>query len=356
MADLKRAYRELDPAQPARNVQQYVPRPGDPLGVLGEELRIRTSPIHVLVGGQRGVGKTTELLRLNDLLEVERLPHRMLIPDRVIGSQPAAFLWTLCHFMAQGYLPIVSELRTRVSALGAAAGAPEALAAKNLIKEVVEQVCSTSGHTFTYLLDGFEKFSPADAAIYAMAMVDVPCSFVIVVPISMLLSSEFASVIAEWDRPISIPAITLVDRDGNPYSEGLAVLRAVVERRAGTDAFERPALDLVIEASGGIHRELLTLAQQACLRASVAGCVQVREQDAQNAIEDRRQEVSFHLTPQDLDYLHEVHEHHRITANPLALPLIERNLIVGYHGGWSWFDVHPIVKPLLAAHRKGSAR
>ena len=77
MADLKRAYRALDPAQPARSVEQYVPRPGDPLGILGEELKIATSPLHVLVGGQRGVGKTTEILRLRDLLVADEQQDRV---------------------------------------------------------------------------------------------------------------------------------------------------------------------------------------------------------------------------------------------------------------------------------------
>ena len=341
MADLKRAYRELDPAQPARNAQQYVPRPGDPMGVLGEELKIRTSPLHVLVGGQRGVGKTTELIRLRDTLEGERLPHTLLTPDRVIESHPSTFLRDLYHSLVREHSPVDYV---------------EKAATETEVKHLLRQICSASGHSFTCLMDGLEKFESSDVLPYVTAMADVPCSFVLVVPMSLLLSSQFTSAIGEWDRVISVPAITLVDREGIPYWEGLAVLRTIVERRAGADAFERPALDLVIEASGGVHRELLILAQQACLRAAVGGRVQVREQDARNAVEDRRQEVSLHLTPQDLDYLDEIHKHHRITGDPLALPLVERNLIIGYHGGWSWFDVHPIVKPLLDAHRKGSGR
>jgi hypothetical protein len=350
MADLKRAYRALDPAQPARNVQHYVPRPGDPMGVLGEELKIRTSPIHVLVGGQRGVGKTTELYRLNDLLDAERLPYRLRTPDRAIDVQPGLLLSSLCQSIAREQLPKDSKLLTRANEM--ADKIVTILDAKMLLEEVLGEVQSAGGHTFTYLLDGLEKFSPADAATYVTTMVDVACSFVVVVPISLLLSPDYASALSEWDRVISVPAIAVADRDGSPDAEGLAVLRAIVERRAGVDAFEGAALDLVVGASGGIHRELLTLAQQACLRASVAGRVQVREEDARNAVEDRRQEVSFHLTPQDMSYLLDIQKHHRITAEPRALPLVERNLIVGYHGGWAWFDVHPIVKPMLAAWSK----
>jgi hypothetical protein len=345
MADLKRAYRALDPAQPARNVQHYVQRPGDPMGVLGEEMKIRTSPLHVLVGGQRGVGKTTELLRLKDLLEEERLPHLMLSPDRSVGQVPPAhFLRTLCQVMAIQHFSQDSALSARIPELG---GAVDAFGLKQLLNELVNNVQSTTGRGFTYLVDGLEKLSPADASTFVTTMVDISCSFVAVAPIPLLLSPDHASAISEWDRVISVPAITVANRDGNPDVEGLAVLRAIVERRAGIDAFEKSALDLVVGASGGIHRELLTLAQQACLRASVAGRVQVREEDARNAVEDRRQEVSFHLTPTDLNFLGEVQRHHRVTGDPRALPLIERNLIVGYHGGWSWFDVHPIVKPLL---------
>jgi hypothetical protein len=342
MVDLKRAYRALDPAQPARNVQHYVPRPGDPMGVLGEEMKIRTAPLHVLVGGQRGVGKTTELLRLNDLLEEELLPHLMLTADRYVAQEPGGeFLKGIC-LLASAYVPRDSKLLTKVHDV------EDIVELRQLLNEMLAEVQVASGRPVAVLFDGFEKRSSADVAAWLTTMVDISCSFVVVVPVSLLLSPDHASAIAEWDRVISVPALTLTSRDGSLDVEGPAALRAIVNRRAGADAFETSALDLVVRASGGIHRDLLTLAQQACLRASVAGRVQVREEDARNAVEDRRQEVSFHLTPQDLTFLAEIQKHHRITGDPRALPLIERNLIVGYHGGWSWFDAHPIVKPLLA--------
>jgi hypothetical protein len=273
-------------------------------------------------------------MRLNDLLEAEQLPHVYL------STGSGSFLEDLRERAVETYLPKFAR-------------APPV---KRTLENASERIHSVFGHAITYLVDGLERLRPGDAAECMASLPSIPCSFVMVVPIALLLSPDYASSISRWDRVISVPAITVSDSDGKPDDEGRAILRAIVERRVGADPFEKLALDQVVEASGGIHRELLTLAQQASLRAAVAGRVQVREEDARNAVEDKRQEVSFHLTPDDLDYLAAVEHHHRVDADPRALPLIERNLIVGYHSGWSWFDVHPIVKPLLAAYLKRGVR
>ncbi len=298
MADLKQAYRALDPASPLATPDLYVPRPGDPMGLLAAEFELRTTPLKVLVGGQRGVGKTTELSRLAAALETANI----------------SVLQTNVDWSAErgGFLRLAESKRN-------------------------------------VFIDGLEKSETEYAADWIASLSKLNNSLVVVVPISLLLAPESSATLAEWDRIISLPAISLRTREGEPCPDGIAILKSVIERRVGTEVFAPEALASLIEASAGIHRELLSLGQQACLRAAMAGYEQVREANARAAIEDKRQELSFHLTPQDIEYLAHLRDVQRITADPRVLPLINRNLIVSYHSDYAWFDVHPLVKPLLPA-------
>ncbi len=359
MVDLREVYRALDPATPASEPAHYVARPGDPIGILKEELSVRSTPLHVLIGGQRGVGKTTELTRLNAGLISAGMTVAMVGVDRRAMESSATRLFSaLGAALAHSFLPVDSETRAELFQLSQrlsenADNPGTRQVVKTHFIDVIDEIkAKNHGINVIMLLDGLEKFPPQDVAALSHYISDLPCSFVMVAPLPFLLSSDYSEKIAEWDRIISLPAISLDRPGGVPYPEGAALLKSVVERRAGVGAFEEPAMGRLIESSGGIHRDLLTLAQSACMRAAVAGRLQVPEADALAAIEDRRQEMSFHLTPQDLAYLREIQTLQRLTGDPRAVPLISRNLIVSYHSDWAWFDIHPIIKPLVAAYQK----
>jgi hypothetical protein len=363
MASLKEIYRALDPATPATDPRHYVSRPGDPMGILREELTIRDTPLRVIVGGQRGVGKTTELNRLYHSLERSKLNCNLFSADRKMGVTfwPDLLVATISFKLAKEFLSPHSAGRIRATELMNKINAtPESeikneaitITSRSIANEVIKEMNLGNDRPALVVFDGLEKYAIQGTATLLGALLDLPCSLVVVVPLPLLLSPDYASTIAECDRVVSLPAIALRQPNGSRDEDGVALLRTVVERRAGTDAFESSALDAIIEASGGIHRDLLTLAQQSCMRAAMSHRTKVTDADVRASIEERRQELSFHLTPSDLAYLVEVKGSKRLTGDPRAVPLISRNLIVSYHGDWAWFDVHPLIQPLLATYEK----
>lgn len=336
MADLKQAYRALDPAAPAAS-ERYVVRPGDPMGLLAAELQIRETPKHVLVGGQRGVGKTTELLRLQSAPLGVNLSCELMA---LTGREMSAGVWK-------------SEVQKRVlQAHSSVVRQTSPWHVRDFPPTLEEDLkCLSENGPFVLAFDGLEKVDSHSAMAVLESLSDLPCSVIVIVPLSLLLSPSYADHISGWDQILSLPAISTRRRDGTPDTPGVTLLRAVVVRRVGSDVFTETSLDLLIDASAGIHRELLVLAQQACLRAAMTEHLQVRDEDVRAAIEDKRQELSFHLTPADIEYLAELRDVQRVTSDPRVLPLLSRNLIVSYHGDWTWFDVHPLIKTLLPQPR-----
>ncbi len=111
-ADLKEAYRRFDPALPLDGellAQYYVERPGDPVGKISKSLDFSDSSQHILVVGQRGVGKTTELIRL----------------ARSVGSDKVAVVHSLDHESIANSALGTSRLTTELCRQpGNAAGPP----------------------------------------------------------------------------------------------------------------------------------------------------------------------------------------------------------------------------------------
>ena len=90
---IDRVYRQCDPAKPLQpNDPRYVSceglrGTGDLVGRVADAIRRSDDPMHLLFTGHRGGGKTTELLRLQEMLAY---PPRMSTNSSLSTSTPSA--------------------------------------------------------------------------------------------------------------------------------------------------------------------------------------------------------------------------------------------------------------------------
>jgi hypothetical protein len=351
MADLKEAFRRLDPASALDDdpLEAYVLRPGDPVGKLVKILDFSESPRHILLAGQRGVGKTTELQRLRNLLKWNSFPllHQL---ERTSISNPPAGITRLTEDLAQNAARVVGSLSNFSlfhprNSLGITTIHTEFL-------RLIEDLRKANINPFL-LVDGLEKVRGREireVVRFVGELGQLDCTVIAVAPLGLTLLPEYGPEVAEWDRVVTLPAVSIRTRDGAPDDEGCGLLRTVIESRVGGHVFEGDALKFLVEQSAGIHRELLSLAQDACLSASIAGHSRVAFDHIQSAVEERRLAQSSRLTTHFLKALDHVRQHKRIASNASLLPLLELNLVVAYQDASIWFDVNPIVEPLIDAY------
>jgi hypothetical protein len=353
MADLKEAFRRLDPASPLDgNLRDayYVGRPSDPVGKLSKLLEYSESPQHILLVGQRGVGKTTELLRLAaslsskslsfiDSIDGQDLEHPEFGASRILER-----VWL--HVRELFNLTNSSDGRELFNLTNSSDSSDGRFGEYwNVISDL-----TAAGRKLVLFLDGMERFRGTDvrkAARFLAELGRLKCSVVAVVPLSLGLSPEFSSEVAEWDRVVTLPAVSIRTRDGALDEAGRRLLRSVIEQRIGGDLFTEDAMAFVVEQSGGIHRELLTLAQDACLGASIDSQPQVTLNHVKAAVDERRLTQSSRLTSPFHKALNHVRVHKRIDNIANFLQLLELNLVVAYQDSSTWFDVHPIVGPFI---------
>lgn len=309
--DLKEAYRALDPAQPLEpDSPFYVGRPDNPVSRIIAEFQMTDTPRHYLLTGHRGTGKTTELNQIAEALS----PHYEV---QSINVDSALSL----HDRASTPSSLDELLRPR-----------------------------PRRHTQIALIDGIDKLDLADAASLCREVSQMDGSTVCIIPLTLPLTEGFGDIVQTVDAWHFLPSIDLWDRNGNQVFDGWNLCRAVLTRRA--DVFTEAALDLLIENSAGIHRELLRLAQRACVFAAVGALNKIGADEALRAVHDTRNEYSILLRSEDFALLQQVEQTGRISGDHRILRLVRDQLIVANGGGSTWFAVHPIVRPLIPDTRK----
>lgn len=147
--------------------------------------------------------------------------------------------------------------------------------------------------------------------------------------------------------------VKLRERDGSPFDPGMAALRDVLARRApGQDlsrVFEEDALTGLIEASGGMFRDLLRLARETLLEnrelplgpdAIDRAAMALREPYVPVLTSEQRQILRKVATTRELFTDKEMKAD--------ETQLIAMGAILRYpNSHTTWFDVHPLLKPLL---------
>jgi energy-coupling factor transporter ATP-binding protein EcfA2 len=327
--DLKEAYRALDPAHPLDpDSPFYVPRPDNPVSRIIAEFQMTDTPRQYLLTGHRGTGKTTELNRIAEALS----PH-----------------YAVQSINADSIIPLhdrVSDnLRDAILASAEGRDFPPGILSPN---EMLRQ--RPPWRTRLVLIDGIDKLDLRDAISLCGEVSQIHCSAVCIIPLTLPLTEQFGDIAQTIDAWHFLPSIDLSDRHGNQIIEGWNLCRDVLTRRA--DIFTEAALDLLIENSAGIHRELLRLAQRACVFAAVGALSKIGADEALRAVHDTRNEYSILLRSEDFALLQQVEQTGRISGDHRLLRLVRDQLVVAYGGGSTWFAVHPIVRPLLPDTRK----
>ncbi len=154
---------------------------------------------------------------------------------------------------------------------------------------------------------------------------------------------------ARFGNLTQIPCVQVHNRDGGTNAGGEALLVEVIaQRERNWDKVfgDRERLALLVGASGGYLRDLLRLVQT-CLRTVGQAALPLSTDHIQRCIAQVRDHY-LPLTRSDAVWLHKIHTTHRLALDDLErLPelarLLENMLVLSYHDGEEWYDVHPLI-------------
>ncbi len=165
------------------------------------------------------------------------------------------------------------------------------------------------------------------------------CHIIYTVPISLLYDRNLGVAFTNCDM---IPMVKITGEDGQtPYQAGRDLLFEAIARRMDVQAlFDRPeTLRELVEASGGVIRDLMHLVRYACDYASE----RIDEAAARQAIVKLVREYERLIHQDDLELLAQVHRQRRLPGSSQLSRLMYNRLVLPYVNDDQWMDLHPAV-------------
>ena len=337
--NLAEALNVFDPRVPLAFADQhpfYVPRPSGTDRLLGDIQAITNPNSKWLFSGHRGSGKSTELMRLaqalsadnftvyytvEDVLDMADLDYKdvLLSLGSALYAQATArgvkLPRQLLKDLVEWYSVTFQEVEGRISA---SANLQEKVDFW-LVKIVSRQQSEVGTREVirkqleSRLLDLIARIDDIAAAIQAktklpvLAFVDgldkvmdlargrrmfyegganllqPRLRAVYTVPLALSHTTEFGQVRTLFDGYFTLPNVNVFHRDGQPHPDGRRMLEALVERRVAPGLVAPAAVARLADLSGGVLRELVYLAREACSFARARGAEAVDAPDVERA-------------------------------------------------------------------------
>jgi hypothetical protein len=377
-----------------------------PRGKLPEQLCAEIAPsdtTKLLLAGQRGMGKTTELKRL-----VEQLGTSEYIPVFLqFGAQPEISHAGLIYAMGQAlFVHPQSKLDEKSFKLfqewfsleevsisveegsegeAALGGSYVVLAAKKKIahksarrnqktrtvvkdtrdllksfNNLIQKARKNSGKRVVFVVDDIDKIQDSSSientfihSAHFIGQIDCPCIFT--VPITYTTSSYLRIATLPYTGIYRVPAVELLDAKGNRNQAAFTFMRQVFRLRMPFNPIPEALLDKVLEYSGGALIDAMRMLRGLCKRAileqrSVIDETAV-EEEFQQLVDDYQFVFDKPSLLQKLAKMCKSADKQAIADETLT-EMLYKMIVIEYREKKLWFDLHPAARRLYEQNAK----
>lgn len=396
----------------------YVQRENSPVEKIARLLALEDESAKYLLSGHRGGGKTTELRRLekrckNDYtvvwvdtdtnLDKFNIGYAevVVLIGMTIVQQLEATGWKmpaqLSEDLLNSLMPITYQNRdfeegavglpklfTDLGLLLRVGFQQETKATREVrpaLSEIIDRVndiiaaAEDANFSLLVIVDGLDRkeYGTALEMFSSALLTALRCHIVYVVPIALRYSPAFRQPMQGFSHCLdldNVPVFKCSDQKlptTDPDLQGRKILRNVINKRLNTldesyqNLIEEDALELLCEKSGGVIRDLVRLAKNACLAALDQKATGITKAIAETAVKEERRTHS--IDDYQFPELDVVNRTGMTTSNVfdslkqgkvvICEELLHHKLILGYEDlvQGRWFDINPILADDLARWR-----
>jgi AAA ATPase domain len=374
-------------------------------GKLPEQLLAEIVPsdtTKLLVAGQRGMGKTTELRRLSGLLADSEFVAVFL----QFGAQPSITHSGLIRAMAEALLlhpaskldakafehieewymkeeltRVVEESSGGEASLGGnyvVLGAKGKIAhkssrkskkTKKVIKDIrelmdrfnqmIQRVRKKSGKRVVFIVDDIDKVQDAPSientfihSSHLIDKIDCPCLFT--VPITYATSSYLRIAALPYNGIYRVPAVDLFNQQGQRNTDNFDFMRKVFSLRMPFNPIPQSLQDLVFERSGGVLIDAMRMLRCVCKRAILDPRLvideHVIEEEFQRLVDDYKFVFDKTALWQKLSAMCRASDKQIIMTDDALPDLLYKMIVIEYWDKQMWFDLHPAARALYKIH------
>ena len=186
-------------------------------------------------------------------------------------------------------------------------------------------------------------------------LADLQASIIYTVPL-FLIHSPDRKRLESYFETLTLPMIKTFTLQGNRFEEGWDVLRQIVARRLNVEKLIEPeALDLVIEKTGGVLRDLLWALQRASRTARHTNADRISVEVMRHSLDQLKnrysqsvygtEKVSTAELYQKMEQVAQAPQGKATMDDALQL-LLYTQAVIEYNGR-GWYDLHPLMRETL---------
>lgn len=213
------------------------------------------------------------------------------------------------------------------------------------VAESIEQ--KADGKRPIIIFEDLDKLDPESAwkvfYHYAAMLSGMPFPVIYTFPIALSYDIRF-SAMESYFVTKTLPMIKIETIEGEPFSEGIAVIREIVQKRADVSLFEIDVLKRLIRYTGGSLRDLFHVIQTAAKRAERRDSAVISMEDAQRALEEAKTSLTRRIEEKHYPFLLNIYQGNkeRIADKEMLLHMLQASVVLEYNGK-RWHNVHPLV-------------
>ena len=221
----------------------------------------------------------------------------------------------------------------------------------DVVDQVAKSIEAETGKKVIAIVEDLDKLDPATAnqLFYEHgASLSAPrLSIIYTFPIALRHDNNFAQVRMSFPQTYVLPILKTRTRQDIANEEGLLKCEEILTRRCQSALFSMGATRALAQACGGVPRLLISLASQACLEAMVDDKSSIDLASVDAAIKASRREYEILLSQYQLGTLRRVRRTKAIDNDEEYRELLHNLSCLEYWNDDVWYDVHPVIEPLL---------
>lgn len=209
----------------------------------------------------------------------------------------------------------------------------------------------TGGRRPIIIFEDLDRLNPEDAwkVFYNYAAILSGMEFPVIYTFPIALSYDVRfSAMESYFITKTLPMIKIETIEGQPFEDGINIIRQIVEKRANRALFEEGVLDKMIQYTGGSLRDLFRVINAAAKRAERRNSGRIEMEDADYALEEEKTSLTRRIEQKDYRFLFNIYQGNkeRIEDKEMLLRMLQASVVLEYNGK-RWHNVHPLVVKFL---------
>jgi len=222
------------------------------------------------------------------------------------------------------------------------------------LNALIDDLSTQASQPITLIIDGLEKCRQEpvrklfveDIAFLA----GIQAHLVIACPIGVYRSADAAVLSSYFKSPVVIPMIKTHHQDGSLYSEGVEVIRDLVEKRVGLSFFEDGVLNTIITKAGGSLRDTCLLLSESAFQAFMRNRTTVDMDSVAFTMKNFANDLFFRIKADLYSRTKLIYEGDlEAKADEELSELLYSGAVFEYNGD-RWVDLHPLVRDYFKEH------